>query len=66
MYCACVLFRQFANIPVSVNVQKSFHEDVVRVIRKRLEVEETLPEDQKQTALARSYYLKVRFSPYSV
>ncbi|XP_053362977.1 histone-lysine N-methyltransferase 2B [Clarias gariepinus] len=39
---------------------KSFHEDVVKVIRERLEEEEeTLPEDQKPTALARSYYLKL-------
>ncbi|KAK3531233.1 hypothetical protein QTP70_015237, partial [Hemibagrus guttatus] len=44
---------------------KSFHEDVVRVIRKRLEVEETLPEDQKPTALARSYYLKLMEEVFS-
>ncbi|KAG7321694.1 hypothetical protein KOW79_014552 [Hemibagrus wyckioides] len=44
---------------------KSFHEDVVRVIRKRLEIEETLPEDQKPTALARSYYLKLMEEVFS-
>ncbi|KAJ8389483.1 hypothetical protein AAFF_G00120210 [Aldrovandia affinis] len=43
---------------------KSFHEDVVRVIVKRLEEEEeemdeSLPEDQWPTSLARSYYIKV-------
>ncbi|XP_052433256.1 histone-lysine N-methyltransferase 2A [Carassius gibelio] len=38
---------------------KSFHEDVVKVIRDHLEDEETLPEDQRPTDLARSYYLKV-------
>ncbi|KAJ8334432.1 hypothetical protein SKAU_G00400710 [Synaphobranchus kaupii] len=41
---------------------KSFHEDVVRVIVKHLEEEETdesLPEDQRPTSLARSYYLEV-------
>lgn len=37
-----------------------FHEDVVQVVRKRLEQEEDLPEEQRPTALARSYYLKVR------
>lgn len=36
-----------------------FHEDVVQVVRKRLEQEEDLPEEQRPTALARSYYLKV-------
>lgn len=39
-----------------------FHEDVVQVVRKRLELEEHLPEAQRPTALARSYYLKVPFS----
>uniref|UniRef100_A0A671SPK5 [histone H3]-lysine(4) N-methyltransferase n=1 Tax=Sinocyclocheilus anshuiensis TaxID=1608454 RepID=A0A671SPK5_9TELE len=39
--------------------QKSFHEDVVKVIRHHLEDEEILPEDQRPTALARSYYLKL-------
>ncbi|XP_076832153.1 histone-lysine N-methyltransferase 2B isoform X3 [Brachyhypopomus gauderio] len=38
---------------------KAFHEDVVKVIRRKLEEEETLPEDQRPTALARSYYLKL-------
>ncbi|XP_016325854.1 histone-lysine N-methyltransferase 2B-like [Sinocyclocheilus anshuiensis] len=38
---------------------KSFHEDVVKVIRHHLEDEEILPEDQRPTALARSYYLKL-------
>ncbi|KAJ8289768.1 hypothetical protein GJAV_G00005120 [Gymnothorax javanicus] len=38
---------------------KSFHEDVVQVVRKQLEVEESVPEDQRPTALARSYYLKL-------
>lgn len=36
-----------------------FHEDVVQVVRKQLELEEHLPEAQRPTALARSYYLKV-------
>ena len=38
-----------------------FHEDVVQVVRKRLEQEEDLPEEQRPTALARSYYLKVMY-----
>ncbi|XP_077951308.1 histone-lysine N-methyltransferase 2A isoform X2 [Gasterosteus aculeatus] len=38
---------------------KMFHEDVVQVVRKRLEHEEDLPEEQRPTALARSYYLKL-------
>ncbi|KAM4735496.1 histone-lysine N-methyltransferase 2B isoform 2-T2 [Anableps anableps] len=38
---------------------KMFHEDVVQVIRKRLELEDHLPEEQRPTALARSYYLKL-------
>lgn len=38
-----------------------FHEDVVQVVRKRLEQEEDLPEEQRPTALARSYYLKVLY-----
>ncbi|XP_034553459.1 histone-lysine N-methyltransferase 2B [Notolabrus celidotus] len=38
---------------------KMFHEDVVQVVRKRLEQEEDLPEEQRLTALARSYYLKL-------
>lgn len=38
-----------------------FHEDVVQVVRKRLEQEEDLPEEQRPTALARSYYLKVPY-----
>ncbi|KAF3691788.1 Histone-lysine N-methyltransferase 2B [Channa argus] len=38
---------------------KMFHEDVVQVVRKRLELEEDLPEEQRPTALARSYYLKL-------
>lgn len=40
--------------------QKSFHEDVVKVICRNLEEEEGLPEEQRPTALARSYYLTVR------
>lgn len=36
-----------------------FHEDVVQVIRKRLEQEDDLPDERRPTALARSYYLKV-------
>lgn len=39
-----------------------FHEDVVQVVRKRLEQEEDLPEEQRPTALARSYYLKVLYN----
>lgn len=39
-----------------------FHEDVVQVVRKRLEQEEDLPEERRPTALARSYYLKVKES----
>ncbi|XP_061675414.1 histone-lysine N-methyltransferase 2B isoform X2 [Syngnathoides biaculeatus] len=38
---------------------KMFHEDVVQVVKKRLEQEENLPEEQRPTALARSYYLKL-------
>lgn len=38
-----------------------FHEDVVQVVRKRLELEEHLSEAQRPTALARSYYLKVLY-----
>ncbi|KAK7156755.1 hypothetical protein R3I94_006713 [Phoxinus phoxinus] len=38
---------------------KSFHEDVVKVIHSHLEEEEILPEDQRPTALARSYYLTI-------
>ncbi|KAM6967509.1 LOW QUALITY PROTEIN: histone-lysine N-methyltransferase 2B [Aplochiton taeniatus] len=38
---------------------KSFHEDVVQVVRKRLEQEEGLSEEERPTALARSYYLKL-------
>ncbi|KAM9724421.1 histone-lysine N-methyltransferase 2B isoform 1-T1 [Menidia menidia] len=38
---------------------KMFHEDVVQVVRKRLELEEDLPEERRPTALARSYYLKL-------
>ncbi|XP_029929153.1 histone-lysine N-methyltransferase 2A isoform X2 [Myripristis murdjan] len=38
---------------------KTFHEDVVQVVRKRLEQEENLPEEERPTALARSYYLKL-------
>ncbi|XP_046894057.1 histone-lysine N-methyltransferase 2A isoform X2 [Hypomesus transpacificus] len=38
---------------------KSFHEDVVQVVRKRLELEEGMPEEERPTALARSYYLKL-------
>ncbi|XP_062873408.1 histone-lysine N-methyltransferase 2A [Trichomycterus rosablanca] len=44
---------------------KSFHEDVVRVVRRKLEEEETLPEDQRPTALARSYYLKLMEEVFS-
>uniref|UniRef100_A0A3B4G4I1 [histone H3]-lysine(4) N-methyltransferase n=1 Tax=Pundamilia nyererei TaxID=303518 RepID=A0A3B4G4I1_9CICH len=38
---------------------KMFHEDVVQVVRKRLDQEEDLPEERRPTALARSYYLKL-------
>ncbi|XP_028280646.1 histone-lysine N-methyltransferase 2A isoform X2 [Parambassis ranga] len=38
---------------------KMFHEDVVQVVRKRLEQEENLPAERRPTALARSYYLKL-------
>ncbi|CAL8337209.1 unnamed protein product, partial [Gadus morhua 'NCC'] len=40
---------------------KTFHEDVVQVVRKRLEEEEEedIPMDRRPTALARSYYLKL-------
>uniref|UniRef100_A0A667ZQF1 [histone H3]-lysine(4) N-methyltransferase n=1 Tax=Myripristis murdjan TaxID=586833 RepID=A0A667ZQF1_9TELE len=43
---------------VKLFLQKTFHEDVVQVVRKRLEQEENLPEEERPTALARSYYLK--------
>ncbi|KAG7269045.1 hypothetical protein CRUP_003666, partial [Coryphaenoides rupestris] len=38
---------------------KTFHEDVVQVVRKRLEEEEDEEEERRPTALARSYYLKL-------
>ncbi|XP_017282032.1 histone-lysine N-methyltransferase 2B isoform X2 [Kryptolebias marmoratus] len=38
---------------------KMFHEDVVQVVRRRLELEDHLPDEQRPTALARSYYLKL-------
>ncbi|XP_054639203.1 histone-lysine N-methyltransferase 2A isoform X2 [Dunckerocampus dactyliophorus] len=38
---------------------KMFHDDVVQVIRNQLEQEEDLPEEERPTALARSYYLKL-------
>ncbi|KAL2083852.1 hypothetical protein ACEWY4_019370 [Coilia grayii] len=38
---------------------KSFHEDVVQVICRQLDEEESMPEDRRPTALARSYYLKL-------
>ncbi|KAF7662794.1 hypothetical protein LDENG_00226930 [Lucifuga dentata] len=38
---------------------KTFHEDVVSVMRKWLKMEEPLPEDQRPTNQARDYYLKV-------
>uniref|UniRef100_A0A672M8J6 [histone H3]-lysine(4) N-methyltransferase n=1 Tax=Sinocyclocheilus grahami TaxID=75366 RepID=A0A672M8J6_SINGR len=44
---------------------KSFHEDVVTVIRNYLEDEEFLPEDQRPTALSRSYYLKLLEEVYA-
>uniref|UniRef100_W5M8W3 [histone H3]-lysine(4) N-methyltransferase n=1 Tax=Lepisosteus oculatus TaxID=7918 RepID=W5M8W3_LEPOC len=36
---------------------KSFHEDVVQVIRGRMEEESSLPEEKRPTSVARSYYL---------
>ncbi|XP_026880269.2 histone-lysine N-methyltransferase 2B isoform X2 [Electrophorus electricus] len=44
---------------------KAFHEDVVKVIRRKLEEEEALPEPQRPTALARSYYLKLMEEVFS-
>ncbi|XP_063055819.1 histone-lysine N-methyltransferase 2A isoform X2 [Engraulis encrasicolus] len=38
---------------------KSFHEDVVQVICKQMDQEDSIPEDTRPTALARSYYLKL-------
>ncbi|XP_053743282.1 uncharacterized protein kmt2bb isoform X2 [Synchiropus splendidus] len=38
---------------------KMFHEDVVQLVRRRLEQEDHLPEEKRPTALARSYYLKL-------
>lgn len=38
---------------------KMFHEDVVQMVKKRLQLEDDLPEEQRPTALARSYYLKL-------
>ncbi|XP_072317578.1 histone-lysine N-methyltransferase 2A [Eucyclogobius newberryi] len=38
---------------------KTFHEDVVQMVRKRLLQEEDLPDEKRPTALARSYYLKL-------
>ncbi|XP_051965919.1 histone-lysine N-methyltransferase 2B [Xyrauchen texanus] len=43
----------------------SFHEDVVKVIRNNLEEEEALPEEQRPTALARSFYLTLLEDVYS-
>ncbi|KAM9782496.1 histone-lysine N-methyltransferase 2A [Neosynchiropus ocellatus] len=38
---------------------KMFHEDVVQLVRRRLQQEDHLPEEKRPTALARSYYLKL-------
>ena len=35
---------------------------MVQVVRRRLDQEESLPEDERPTAVARSYYLKVMLS----
>ncbi|XP_051963095.1 histone-lysine N-methyltransferase 2B-like [Xyrauchen texanus] len=43
----------------------SFHEDVAKVIRNHLDEEEALPEEQRPTALARSYYLTLFEDVYS-
>ncbi|XP_029591735.1 uncharacterized protein LOC115176084 isoform X4 [Salmo trutta] len=44
---------------------KSFHEDVVMVMRKWLKEEESLPEDLRPTCLARSHYLKLLEETFS-
>ncbi|XP_020356343.2 histone-lysine N-methyltransferase 2B [Oncorhynchus kisutch] len=44
---------------------KSFHEDVVMVMRKGLKEEESLPEDLRPTCLARSHYLKLLEETFS-
>ncbi|XP_045077841.1 histone-lysine N-methyltransferase 2B-like isoform X2 [Coregonus clupeaformis] len=44
---------------------KSFHEDVVVVMRKWLKEEESLPEDLRPTCLARSHYLKLLEETFS-
>ncbi|XP_055053098.2 uncharacterized protein kmt2bb [Misgurnus anguillicaudatus] len=44
---------------------KSFHEDVIKVICRHIEEEEGLPEDERPTALARSYYLTLIEEVYS-
>ncbi|XP_028678866.1 histone-lysine N-methyltransferase 2A [Erpetoichthys calabaricus] len=38
---------------------KSFHEDIVQIIRRRMDEEAKLPMDQRQTSVARSFYLKL-------
>lgn len=43
--------------------QKSFHADVVSVMRKWLKGEELLPEEQKPTSRAKEHYVKVSFPP---
>lgn len=42
--------------------QKSFHMDVVSVMKRWLKEEELLPEDQRPTVQSRSHYIKVSFS----
>ncbi|XP_041758803.1 histone-lysine N-methyltransferase 2A isoform X1 [Coregonus clupeaformis] len=44
---------------------KSFHEDVVVVMRRWLKEEESLPEDLRPTCLARSHYLKLLGETFS-
>ncbi|KAL0962577.1 hypothetical protein UPYG_G00341980 [Umbra pygmaea] len=44
---------------------KSFHEDVVTVMRKWLKEESSLPEDLRPTCLARSHYLKLLEDTFS-
>lgn len=39
--------------------QKSFHEDVVTVLVKQLQQEESLPEERRPTTQARALYIKV-------
>lgn len=46
--------------------QKTFHADIVSVMRKWLKEEELVPEDQRPTTQARAHYVKVSFPPLRI